>query len=117
MSEDTSSRNGFERHLQTGIAVVLTAIVGWVGVTITDLVKGQARMDERVASIQARIASMERKLDSIDMAGIGARIETLNRQYGEHEAQLQSVWPRMREMKERVQRLEGRAGITAPWKN
>ena len=47
-----------ERHIQTGLAVILIGFVGWVGVTVSQNSNLTARLDERMMSMQREIQSL-----------------------------------------------------------
>ena len=51
-------KNSFERHLQTGLAVVLMGFVGWVGVTVSSNAETVARLDERMKSLENSFQDM-----------------------------------------------------------
>lgn len=48
----------FERHLQTGLAVVLIGFVGWVGVTVSQNSTLTARLDERMAAMSREMQAL-----------------------------------------------------------
>lgn len=56
-----SVTNGFERHAQTGIQVILVAVTIWVGSSIIALRDATIRMEEK--SVQHREALNELKLE------------------------------------------------------
>lgn len=57
----------FERHLQTGLAVVLIGFVGWVGVTVNSNATLTARLDERMASVTREVSGLR---DQIRQQGL-----------------------------------------------
>jgi len=104
------TRNTLERHIQTGIAAVLVGLVGWIGITITGMTEAQARLEERVSSMQRDIDKMTAKIDGGILPQTRIELRGLQDQLDQHEKALDTVWPRLREMKERIQRLEGPDG-------
>lgn len=51
--------SGFERHLQTGLAMALVALVGWGGNKAGEGLESLARFDERLKSIEMKLERIE----------------------------------------------------------
>ena len=67
--EDRRSSRTFERHLQTGLAVIVVSLIGWVGITTLEISRTSAvtavRMDMMAAALtdlkkQVRASSKDR---------------------------------------------------------
>ena len=106
MSDDSRPKPALERHIQTGIAAVLVGLVGWIGISITGMSEGQARLDERVANMQRDIDRLNAKIEDGVLPQTRIELRALQQQINQHETNFRTIWPRLREMKERVQRLE-----------
>ena len=105
MSNDIS-RPTFERHLQTAIAAILVGLVGWIGVSITGMSESVARLEVKQEVMQRDIDKMTALIDGGILPQTRIQLDSLQGQLNQHENQLQTLWPRLREMKERIQKLE-----------
>ena len=56
---DALNRSPFERHTQTMLGVVGTALLLWVGNTISDNSETLGRLDERVKGMETNIADFK----------------------------------------------------------
>lgn len=66
-----------ERHIQTILTAVVTAILLWVGVSVTQTRESVARLDERVAALTLRMdiaSELEAKYYDLD-----SRVRVLER--------------------------------------
>lgn len=54
MSEENTNRL-FERHIQTGIQLILIALCSWMALTVQSTAVEMAAVSERVASLQLQI--------------------------------------------------------------
>lgn len=65
MSEGTKDRrtaNNFERHLQTGLVMIVIGLMGWVGITTSDTSRGMATLGERVSWMGDTIKELKTQL-------------------------------------------------------
>lgn len=62
------TRTGLERHIQTGVGMVLIALVLWVGHSINEQGKEIARLQERIAALVEKVAVLERQIDLVRRA-------------------------------------------------
>jgi len=62
--------SGFERHLQTALAMVLIMLVGWGANKISESLETLIRFDERLKTI-------EEKLNGLESANTGLRMREL----------------------------------------
>lgn len=100
------SKSALERHVQTGIAAVLVGLVGWIGISITGMAEGQARLEERVSSMQRDVDKMSEKIESGILPQARIELRALQEQIDTHSESFRTIWPRLREMKERIQHME-----------
>lgn len=74
----------FERHLQTGIQVVLVALIIWFGQSTLDVKDKVARLEEQIRSVQRDLSSANAdrytsQQASRDFESLTGRITTLER--------------------------------------
>lgn len=103
---ETSEKRDLERHLQTGIAAVLIGLVGWIGVTITSMAENQAELKTRIEYMQADLNKLNAKVDGGMLPKTELEIARIDGKIANHEKHFDTIWPRLREMKERIQALE-----------
>ena len=65
-------RLGMERHIQTGIGIIITSLMLWVGMSVSDLREVVARQDERLAQLQRAVLLMQDLKEEV--AGIRDRV-------------------------------------------
>lgn len=99
-------RPALERHLQTGIAAVLIGLVGWIGVSITGMSESVARLEVKQEVMQRDLDKMSALIEGGILPQTRAELRGVHDQLDQHEKALDTIWPRLREMKERIQRLE-----------
>ncbi|SFU01426.1 hypothetical protein [Halomonas saccharevitans] len=58
----SNSRSIFERHLQTGIQLLLVALLGWAGLKLVTLGENTAVLRERLTYQSEQLASLRREL-------------------------------------------------------
>lgn len=87
-----------ERHIQTALAVVLTGIVGWVGVSVTDSREQIARLQEQVESLKSIVTDM--RMDTRQAATLAAEIAVAKSRLESHA--------------QRLTRLEQATGVLRP---
>lgn len=74
--------SGFERHLQTGLSMVLVMLVGWGANKISDSLETMVRFDERLKAIEAQLAKIESADTLVRMRELEIRVQALERQSG-----------------------------------
>lgn len=97
---------GLERHIQTGIAAVLVGLVGWIGISITGMAEGQARLEEKVVVLQRDLDKLTTVIDGGVLPQTQFKLNAIAQRLDRHDQLFDTIWPRLREMKERVQALE-----------
>lgn len=60
--EKTVKPSVFERHLQTGIQLILVMLLGWAGLKLVDLGENTAVLQERLVYQGEQISSLRREL-------------------------------------------------------
>lgn len=100
------SRPTLERHIQTGIAAVLVGLVGWIGVSITGMSESIARLEVQQQVMQRDLEKLSRLVDGGVLPQTRLELNAVNQRLDRHDQLFDTIWPRMREMKERVQALE-----------
>ncbi len=105
--------NAWERHAQTIIGAVIIALILWAGVTLNQLTTSSAVTQQKINHTQEKVLELAGDLERLNSKVDGGilpkteleikRLETVLKQ---HQKNLDSLWPRLREMKERIQRLE-----------
>ena len=76
------SPSGFERHLQTALAMVLIMLVGWGANKISESLETLIRFDERLKTI-------EEKLNSLESANTGLRLREVEIRLGALERKME----------------------------
>lgn len=99
MADVTRQATTLERHTQTVLGGIIFALVCWTGWQIQELIKTQERLIIRVEVLQHQVGVMNNQLDAAELASLRRTVER-------HDKQFDEVWPRLREIKERVQRME-----------
>lgn len=100
------TRPALERHIQTGIAAVLVGLVGWIGVSITGMSESVARLEVKQEIMQRDIDKLSEAIDNGMLPQTALELRGIHDQLDEHDKYLDTIWPRLREMKERIQALE-----------
>lgn len=95
-----------ERHIQTVLAALIIGLVGWVGVSVTTISSNQAAMSVQVSRLESDVNRLTNKIEGGILPRTQSAIDSLQAQIDRHEKQFGTIWPRLREMKERVQALE-----------
>ncbi|MBZ5876016.1 hypothetical protein [Chromohalobacter israelensis] len=62
MAQTDANRSIFERHLQTGIQLLLVALLGWAGLKLVTLGENTAVLRERLVYQGEQIQSLRREL-------------------------------------------------------
>lgn len=86
MSEDTSTertgrdRSPLERHMQSGLLVLVMMLLGWVGNSLVALGKSVAVIETQMGSLNAQMAGTYRTNDAQrDMADINRQLDDVRR--------------------------------------
>lgn len=56
---EQAPRSGLEKHIQTGIQVLLIAVCGWMATTVQETSIQVAKLSERVAYLQVEVSNLE----------------------------------------------------------
>ena len=82
MEEKRESVNGFERHIQTIVQVIITALVLWVGNTVTNVRDSTIRLEEKysqtrsdVVEIKAELAALRTQIAVAAATSIGTQTQ------------------------------------------
>lgn len=62
MADDMTAPSIFERHLQTGIQLLLVGLLGWAGLKLVELSENSARLQERLTYQGQQISSLSRDI-------------------------------------------------------
>lgn len=62
MSDERRLGNGFERHIQTVIQVIITALVLWVGGAVMNVRDSAIRLEEKGVQVRADIVEIKAEL-------------------------------------------------------
>jgi len=95
-----------ERHIQTVLAALIIGLVGWVGVSVTTISSNQAALSVQVTRLESDVSRLTNKIEGGILPRTQSSLDNLQAQIDRHEKQFNTIWPRLREMKERVQALE-----------
>lgn len=57
--------NGFEKHLQTGVALVGVGLIFWVGSSIVNIQTSVARLEVQVVAVGDKVAGLQPSIDHI----------------------------------------------------
>lgn len=86
MAQDTDNdrtgrdRSPLERHVQSGLLVLVMALLGWVGNSLVSLGRSVAVIETQMGSFGAQIAGMYRTSDAQrDMADVGRQLDEIRR--------------------------------------
>lgn len=60
--EDRRTSSAFERHLQTGLVVLVVGVMSWVGVSVNETSRSMATMQERVSWMSDSIKDLKTQL-------------------------------------------------------
>lgn len=91
-----SVTNGMEKHIQTGIQVVLVAITMWVGSSILSLRDATIRNEEKISHVQSTMVDLRAEV------AVVKQIATQNQDRDYNQAQA------LRALEERFARMEQR---------
>lgn len=107
MTEETEKQGSkLEQHAQTIIGAIIIALILWAGVTLNDLTSSQAVTQEKVSTLSKDLEKLNAKVDGGILPKTELEIRRLETVVQQHQKNLDSILPRLREMKERIQRLE-----------
>ncbi|SOC56475.1 hypothetical protein SAMN05421509_10771 [Chromohalobacter canadensis] len=94
MSEDQNVKPSiFERHLQTGIQLILVALLGWAGLKLVSLGEDNAVLRERLIYQGDQISSLRRDLR--DWSNLYYRKTDANREIGALQKDVQALKQRV----------------------
>jgi len=94
MPEDQNVKPSiFERHLQTGIQLILVALLGWAGLKLVALGEGNAALRERIAYQGEQIGMLRRDLR--DWSNLYYRKTDANREIGALQKDVQALKQRI----------------------
>lgn len=85
---DFPPRSNFERHLQSGLAVLLIGLVAWVGVSVSSGREATARLEEKVVYLTEQIREMRIRLDD---GPTRADVESNKRILEDHENRIRAL--------------------------
>ena len=107
MSETASDgRSTIERHFQTLMGLIVIGVMSWVGWTTANSNESLARAEVRIEALQEDLADLKANMSLVNMIEMRGDLRGLKALVNSQEERINTIWPRMREMKERVQALE-----------
>ncbi|WP_028301561.1 hypothetical protein [Oceanospirillum beijerinckii] len=74
--------SGFERHVQTGLAVIIVAVLGWGANKASEGLETLVRFDERLKTIESKLDRLERADVMGKVSALEYRVGALERQAG-----------------------------------
>ena len=74
--------SGFERHLQTGLSMVLVMLVGWGANKISDSLETMIRFDERLKGIEAKLEKIESADTVVRVRELEIRLQAVEQRLG-----------------------------------
>lgn len=88
-SNSTQRTSVLERHAQSGLQILIVALIGWFGVSVTATRETVARLDERLAAMERRFEELSAgRYSSAD----ASRDQTwVQRQFADHEERLRRL--------------------------
>ncbi|SDJ41326.1 hypothetical protein SAMN04487954_104319 [Billgrantia gudaonensis] len=89
----------FERHLQTGIQILLVALLGWAGLELVNLGKNTAVLQERLAYQGQLIEELRKELR--DWSNLYYRKSDADREIGNLKRDVQRLGERVTDLEER----------------
>ncbi len=63
-------RSAMEKHIQTILAVVITALIGWIGMSVTDSRETIARLEVQTTGMQLRMSEIRSDIKMFQQTGV-----------------------------------------------
>lgn len=79
--QGTPQVSGFERHIQTALAVVITMLLGWMGNTVSESSQQIARLEERMLAMSAKLDDLNGM--QVSVKALEVRVDVIERRMGE----------------------------------
>ncbi|WP_442489392.1 hypothetical protein [Halomonas litopenaei] len=92
----STSRSIFERHLQTGIQLLLVALLGWAGLKLVTLGENTAVLRERLTYQSEQLTGLRRELH--EWSDLYYRKRDAARELGEIESDIASLEARVTDL-------------------
>ena len=105
-TQETAGRPGLERHFQTFMGIIVIGVMSWVGITVAKTNESLARAEVRIEALQGDLADMKQNMSVVSMIELQGDVRGLKALVNSQEERINTIWPRLREIKERVQALE-----------
>lgn len=81
-TEAANNVSGFERHVQTLLALLALAVMTWGGNKFSESVEAQIRTEERLKVIESKLDRLEQADMAGELATLRARVSALERERG-----------------------------------
>lgn len=98
-SKDTDERSAFERHFQTGVQLLVVALLVWAGRELVALGQSSAVLEERLAAQGAMLSEMREEM---------ANMSDVYYRQSDAQRDLNAIERRIEQLRSRVDSLEGR---------
>ncbi len=82
MATEVKGVSGFERHLQTSLALVIVAVLGWGGNKASEALETLVRFDEQLKTIKLQLERMQQADVVGKVSALEYRVQTLERHMG-----------------------------------
>ena len=97
----------FERHLQSGIALLLMGVIVWVGSTLLEISNSNARFEERLTHLTQQIADLKSTVAARMQDRFTGREGALHeKRLTQHELMMSRMQEVLDDHEERIDRLE-----------
>ena len=97
------------------VTAIIVSILLWVGITLNKVQTTQVEQTTKMEFMQRDLAALSHKVNGGILPRTEFEVSRLTQWLQKHEKQFDTIWPRLREIKERIQEIEPKE--VERWKN